>query len=177
MRGRDWWLPLIVATAVVAYVGYLWFQGRDHSVQFAITGSDIRFVDVDDPSISDQLREESPSPRLMLVEVSWEAAEAIESGAYYVLASPPVGWSNYACEPECDWGSSADVAQFADALKRRTFAEGAKFDADEAGSVQVTFVPPPLVTEEPESFEPAAWLVQTDGENVLGGKRILWTGG
>lgn len=172
MRGRDLGLPLLVAVAVTLFVGYLWFQGRAQTSEFAVTSAHLGFMSADDARLAESLRENAPAEQLMVVDVSWEAADAIDGGSYYVLVAAPNDWTNYACDPSCDWSSTPDLQQFAGALPRATFPEGAQFDAEETGHVQVAFAPLSSASEVDPEFEPAAWLVQTDGANVLEARRI-----
>lgn len=166
-RGRDLAVPSFVTLAVIGFVGYLWFQGRAHTVEFAVTRGDVAFVETSDLRVPESLSSQAPSDQMLLVEASWEAAESIEGGSYYVLVAAPPGWRNLACEPECDWGTTADLERYAGALPVETFRLAAQFDADELGRVQVAFVPGNGSAERDRSVEPAAWLVQTDGDNVL----------
>lgn len=172
MRGRDLGLPVLVSLAVIAFVGYLWFQGRAQTSEFVVTSAHLGFMAADDARLASSLRENAPAERLMVVDVSWQAEDAIDGGSYYVLVAAPNDWTNYACEPSCDWGTTPDLQSFASALPRATFAEGAQFDAEETGHVQVAFAPLSSASEVDPEFEPAAWLVQTDGQNVLEARRV-----
>ncbi|MPZ96143.1 MAG: hypothetical protein GEU96_14835 [Propionibacteriales bacterium] len=172
MRWRDLALPVVVAVAVLGLAAYFWFQGRSKAVPFVVTDSSVAFVSAADRRVPEPLREDLPSERLMLLTVGWAAAEKISGGDYYVLVTVPSGWTGYACVPDCKWGTNDDVQRFAKALPRTPYPEGAIFPADEAGQVTVTFVPPEGDEGYRGQFQPAAWLVQTDGGNVLGTQRI-----
>ncbi|HET7327835.1 MAG TPA: hypothetical protein VFJ14_11195 [Nocardioidaceae bacterium] len=171
-RGRGLAAPSLVTLAVFGFVAYMWFQGRAHTVEFAVTRGEVAFVQASEPRVPEPLRARAPTDRMLLVDASWEAAEAIEGGSYYVLVAAPPGWKHYACEPECDWGTTQDLRKYADALPLRTARLGAQFDADESGRVRVAFVPGDGAGTRDPTFQPAAWLVQTDGDNVLHAKLI-----
>lgn len=171
-RGRELAVPSFVTLTVVGFVGYLWFQGRSHTVEYAVTRGDIAIVSTSDARVPPSLREDAPRDRMLLVEAAWQAAESIEGGSYYVLVAAPRGWRSHACEPECDWATTPDLTRYAQALPLDTYRVAARFDADEMGRVTVAFVPGRTGTERDPQTEPAAWLVQTDGDNVLQAKLI-----
>lgn len=172
-RGRDLAVPSFVTLAVVAFVGYFWFQGRSHTVEYAVTRGEIAIVPTSSPRVPPSLREDAPADRMLLVEAAWQAAESIDGGSYYVLVSVPPGWRNYACEPECEWGTTPDLKRYAEALPVDTFRLAARFDADEMGRVTVAFVPRRPGVERDPATEPSAWLVQTDGDNVLQKPKLI----
>jgi len=172
MRGRDLAPPLVVAAVVIAFVGYLWFQGRAHTVEYVVTSGRVAYVEASSPTVPDSLREDAPADQMLMVDVTWEAEDAIAGGSYYVLVSTPPGWENYACEPECEWASTPDLERYAKELPLSTYPVGAKFAAEESGRVRVAFVPTSVDTEGQPAFQPAAWLVQTDGANVLKARLI-----
>lgn len=170
--GRGLAVPLFVTLAVIGFVGYLTFQGRAQTVPFAVTRGEVEFVETSDPRLPETLSAEAPSDQLLLVEASWEAADSIMGGSYFVLVAAPPGWRNHACEPECDWATTPDLEQYASALPVATFRLGAKFDAEESGQVMVALVPGDRNALRDPAVDPAAWLVQTDGDNVLQAKLI-----
>ena len=171
-RGRDLAVPSFVTLAVMGFVAYMWFQGRAHMVDFAVTRGEATFVEASDPRLPQSIRADTPDRPMLLVDASWEATEPIEGGSYYVLVAAPPGWRNYACEPGCDWATTPDLKRYAGALPKATFRLGAKFDADELGRVRVAFVSRARKAEPAATFRPVAWLVQTDGDNVLQAKLI-----
>ncbi len=175
-RLREVALPGLVAAMVLLYVGYMWVAGRSHTVDFAVVHGSFQFVSAQDARVPDSLRDDAPSDDLLLVNVHWKAADEIAGGAYYVVVAAPTYWLPYACEPQCDWGTTEDVTKFAHSLPRLTFPEGAIFPADEEGQVVVAFAATPGHDNAKKDFNPAAWLVQTDGTNVLGSQRINETG-
>ncbi|MPZ61092.1 MAG: hypothetical protein GEU93_07315 [Propionibacteriales bacterium] len=169
----------VIVTLVLGATAYIWMQDRSAEVEYAVVTSSIGFTDRDDPELPDEWREEpgpeelEPDPEhLLVVDVSWRAAEGIPGGSYFVLVAVPPGWAPYRCAPDCDFGATDDLDTIARSLPRSTSPESANAEAAETGRITVAYAPTPGRAGTAEGFEPAAWLVQTDGEHVLNFKQI-----
>lgn len=173
---REGVLPAVVmATAVIGFSGYFWLQGGSHVVDFAVVRSSVEVVDAAARVVPGPIRREVRRDEVLLVDVAWAAAEPVNGGAYFVLVAAPHRWRPAGCLPECDWRTTSDVQRFAASLPRSTFRQAAVFDADAQARVAVAFQPArglASTAQAPPSFEPAAWLLQTDGDNVLGAAPI-----
>jgi hypothetical protein len=174
---REGVLPaVLVAAAVIGVSGYFWWEGGAHVVDFAIVSASIDVTSKGDRQVPPAVREVARDDEVMLVDVSWAAADSVKGGAYFVLVTAPRGWRPLACVPECEWRTTSGVEAFADQLPRRTFPTAAVFSAAQEARVTVAFAPPRRAAEGvgdvAAGFESAAWLVQTDGDNVLDAQQI-----
>jgi hypothetical protein len=168
---RDGALPAaVVAAAVSAFVAYISFQGASHAVDYAVTSSAASVM----PAESTRL----PSPwrhgdgQVMVVEVSWHAGEAIAAGSYAVMVATPPGWHRAGCLPECEWTDAEGLSELRERLVREPYPLAAAFEADESGAVRIAFRSPPGATAIPGGYAPVGWLVQTNGDDVLGVAQI-----
>lgn len=172
---REGTLPAaVIAAAVIAFVAYLSFQGSSHAVDYAVTSSRVAVVGATDDLLLDRWRRRLPDGgQAVVVDVAWQAGENLGAGSYAVLTTVPPGWRRLGCVPECQWSSEEGLRQFGRRLPRRPFPLAATFDADETGHVRVAFRPPrgsrPTA---PPGFAPVAWLVQTNGDDVLGSQQV-----
>lgn len=171
-RTRDGALPAaVIATALVAFMAYVSFQGSSHAVEFAVTASDVAVVSADDQRVNRQWRRRDASSRVMLVDVAWQASESITAGSYAVMVTAPDGWRHLGCRPECEWTDGQGLSEFRRQLPRSPYRLGAAFAAEETGHVRVAFGSPRGATQ-PPAFVPVAWLVQTNGDDVLGAEQV-----
>jgi hypothetical protein len=170
---RDGVLPAaVVAAAVIAFVAYVSFQGASHAVEFAVTSSDVSLISADSSATARPWRARGGSGDVMVVQVTWQASESIGSGSYAVMVATPRGWRHLGCRPECEWTDAEGLSEFGDELVRRPYPLAATFEAEEAGHVRVAFRSPPGVSGVPHGFVPVGWLVQTNGDDVLGAEQI-----
>lgn len=170
---RDGALPAaVIAAAVIAFVGYVSFQGASHSVDFAVTGSDLAVVPATDALLPPPWQERARDSTVMVIDVSWQAGEAISAGSYAVMVNTPPGWQPLGCRPVCEWSDDEGLREFAHRLPRRPNPVAATFEAEETGAVQVAFRSPGDEAAPADAPAPAAWLVQTNGDDVLGAERI-----
>jgi hypothetical protein len=173
---RDGMLPAAVITAtVIAFVAYLSFQGSAHAVDFAVTSSDVVVVPADDPQLPQQWQQRAQSSAVMAVDVSWQAGESIAAGSYAVMVTTPPGWRHLGCRPVCEWTVEEGLQQFARRVPREPYRLAATFEAEEAGEVRVAFRSPRGATRVDPGFAPTAWLVQTNGDDVLGARPVPLT--
>ncbi|HWL97124.1 MAG TPA: hypothetical protein VNP20_07240 [Nocardioidaceae bacterium] len=173
---RDGMLPAAVITAaVIAFVAYLSFQGSAHAVDFAVTSSEVAVVPADDPQLPQQWQQRAQSSAVMAVDVSWQAGESIAAGSYAVMVTTPQGWRHLGCRPVCEWTSEEGLQQFARRVPRTPYPLAATFEAEEAGDVRVAFRSPRGATRVDPGFAPTAWLVQTNGDDVLGARPVPLT--
>ncbi|MGH3356123.1 MAG: hypothetical protein ACRDOJ_09505 [Nocardioidaceae bacterium] len=166
---------LIIAAAVIAFVAYVSFEGSSHAVDFAVTGSDASIVGADDPTVGPGWRQPAQPGPVMLVGIAWQAEESIPGGSYTALVTTPPGWRHLGCRPECEWVAEDELTKFARSLPRSTYRLGASFDAEESGNVTLGFRPPRGTRTAPRTFVPTAWLVQTNGDDILGIDQIPLT--
>jgi hypothetical protein len=168
---RDGVLPAaVVAAAVIAFVAYISFQGASHAVDYAVTSSDASVLPAGSSQLPVQWRH--GVGQVMVVDVSWHAGEAIASGSYAVMVAPPPGWRRVGCLPECEWTDAEGLSEFSDRLARRPYPLAAAFEAEENGAVEVAFRSPSGTTGVPAGYAPVGWLVQTNGDDVLGAAQI-----
>jgi hypothetical protein len=171
-RVRDGVLPaIVVATALAAFVAYISFQGSSHAVEFAVTSSDVSVAPADARRLPRQWRQPA-GRRVMVVEVSWHASESIASGSYAVMVATPAGWRHLGCRPECDWTDGQGLSELGDQLPRTPYPLAATFEAEETGAARVAYRSTGAVTGMPPRFAPVGWLVQTNGDDVLGVEQI-----
>jgi hypothetical protein len=170
---REGVLPAaVIALAVIAFVGYLSFQGSTHAVEFAVTSSEASIVSSQAPPVGPQWQRRARSGRVMLVEVSWQASESISAGSYAVVVTTPHRWRHLGCRPECEWTAGEGLREYGRQLARRPYRLAATFEAEETGRVRVAFRSPRGSSEVPAGFAPVGWLVQTNGDDVLGAEQI-----
>ncbi len=170
---RDGALPAaVIAVAVIAFVAYLSFQGSSHAVAFAVTSSEVTVLSADGPTLRDRWQRRARPGQVMLVDVSWTADDSIGAGSYAVMVTTPPGWRHLGCRPACEWSASEGLAEFAGRLPRPPYRLAATFEAEETGDVRVAFRSPPGSHVTPADYVPIAWLVQTDGDDVLGAEQI-----
>jgi hypothetical protein len=163
----------VVAAAVIAFVAYLSFQGASHAVEFAVTASDVTVrpaTEGRDPRSSWPRR--ARLGQTLVLRVGWTAGEAIGAGSYAVVVSLPSGWRHVGCLPECEWTDGEGVAEFARQLPRPTYPLAAAFEAEESGTVRVAYAATRSGERLSGDFVPTAWLVQTNGDDVLGAEPI-----
>jgi hypothetical protein len=172
-RMRDGVLPAtVVVTALAAFVGYISFQGSSHAVEFAVTSSDMSVLPADAARLDQQWRQPGGQPQVMVVEVSWHASESIAAGSYAVMVATPPRWRHLGCRPECEWTDGQGLSELGDQLPRTPYPLAATFEAEETGAVRVAYRSPRAVTGAPRGFAPVGWLVQTNGDDVLGVEQI-----
>jgi hypothetical protein len=173
---RDGMFPAaVITTAVVAFVAYLSFQGASHAVDYAVTSAQVAFVGPDDPRLTARWQERAGSSTVMAVDVTWTAGESIAAGSYAVMVTTPKGWRHLGCRPACHWTAGQGLHEFARRVPRAPYPLAATFEAEEAGHVRVAFRSPRGVTQPPPAFAPTAWLVQTNGDDVLGARPVPLT--
>lgn len=175
---RDGVVPAaVVATAVIAFVAYLSFQGATRAVDYAVVSADSAVVPVDARRVPPAWAAGTGGRQVLTVDVAWAAEDSIPAGAYAVFVTTPQGWRHLGCRPECEWSDDEGLREFARRLPRRPYPLAAVFEAEESGRVRVGFGVPPGAVHPPEadvaaSFVPAAWLVQTNGDDILGAKQV-----
>jgi hypothetical protein len=168
---RDGALPAaVVAAAVIAFVAYISFQGASHAVDYAVTSSAASVLPADSARLPAGWRRDDAE--VMVVEVSWHAGEDIASGSYAVLVAPPAGWRRAGCVPECEWTDAQGLSELRQRLARKPYPLAATFEAEQSGAVRVAFRSPPGTTAVPADYAPVGWLVQTNGDDVLGVAQI-----
>jgi hypothetical protein len=179
---RDGALPaVVIALAVIAYMGYLSFQGASHAVTFAVTGSDVAVVPAQGPAVPQRWQRRAGSGQVLLVDVSWTANEAIGAGSYAVMVTTPAGWRHLGCRPECEWSGGEGLREFGRQLPQQPYPLAATFEAEETGVVRVAFRSPRGSSgtggagSVPSDYVPIAWLVQTNGDDVLGAEQVPLT--
>ncbi len=170
---REGVLPAtVVATALVAFVAYISFQGSSHAVEFAVTSSDVAVVPADAARLDPQWRQRAGTGRVMLVEVSWHASESIAAGSYAVMVATPPRWRHLGCRPECEWTDGQGLSELGDQLPRTPYRLAATFEAEETGAARVAFGSTLEAAGMPRGYLPVGWLVQTNGDDVLGVEQI-----
>ncbi|MGH3366401.1 MAG: hypothetical protein ACRDOY_04295 [Nocardioidaceae bacterium] len=162
----------VIAAAVVAFVAYSSLEGSSRAVDFAVTGAQARIVPADSSRVPARWEHRAPSARMLLVNVSWAAVDDIGGGSYVVLVTTPRGWVHLGCRPECEWSDDEPVRNYARSLPLATYRLGAAFSAEQTGRVRLGFRLPRGAPHAGRSFVPTAWLVQTDGDDVLGAEQI-----
>lgn len=162
----------VIAAAVIAFVAYLSFQGASHAVDFAVTSSDVSVMPADDERLGPQWQRAARSSRVMVVDVAWQAGDSIPAGSYAVMVTTPPGWRHLGCRPECEWSDDEGLREFGRRLPRTPYPLAATFEAEELGSVRVAFRSPRGVDGTADGLTPSAWLVQTNGDDVLGAESI-----
>jgi hypothetical protein len=166
----------VIAAAVIAFVAYLSFQGSSHAVDYAVTTSGVSVAAADAPVVQAQWPRRAGPGQVLVLHVGWAAGEEIGPGSYAVLATVPPGWRHLGCVPECEWTNAEGVAEFARRLPRTPYRLAAAFEAEETGNVRVAFGSSPGGEEVTGDFVPTAWLVQTNGDDVLGAEQIPLSG-
>jgi hypothetical protein len=168
---REGVLPAsVVAGALVAFVAYISFQGSSHAVEYAVTSSDVAIVPASAPDIGRQWQARAAPGQVMVVEVDWHASESIASGSYAVMVAPPQGWRQLGCRPECEWTDDQGLSELGNQLPRTPYPLAATFEAEESGAVRVAFRSEGRGV--PRGYVPVGWLVQTNGDDVLGVEQI-----
>ena len=168
---RDGALPAaVVAGAVIAFVAYISFQGASHAVDYAVTSSAATVLPPDSRRLPADWRH-GPG-QVMVVEVSWQAGEDIASGSYAVMFAPPEGWQRAGCVPECEWTDAQGLSELRQRLVRKPYPLAATFEAEQSGAVRVAFRSPKETPTVPAGYAPIGWLVQTNGDDVLGVAQI-----
>jgi hypothetical protein len=168
---RDGALPAaVVAAAVIAFVAYISFQGASHAVDYAVTSSGASVLATDSPRVPSGWGHSGG--HVLVVQVSWHAGEDIAAGSYAVMVAPPTGWRRAGCLPECEWTDAEGLSEFRRRLAGRPYPLAATFEAEENGAVRVAFSSPPGSPGVPAGYAPVGWLVQTNGDDVLGAAQI-----
>jgi hypothetical protein len=88
------------------------------------------------------------------------------------MVAPPPGWRRAGCLPECEWTDAEGLSEFRRRLAHKPYPLAATFEAEQNGAVRVAFTSPPGSSAIPAGYAPVGWLVQTNGDDVLGAAQI-----